>query len=129
LPKREEHLEETVITERVKLPRNKTKNGQPAATLHVAPPKSATGETPKIVAIDRKHFTIGRSSACSLLLQDKKTSRIHAQIVDVGGKDILEDLGSVNGTKVNGQKIKKCVLEDGDIICIGDSELRYLAAK
>lgn len=95
------------------------------ASLKVTSAVAGAGGLQRTVAIDRRHFTIGRSSACNLVLNDQKTSRIHAQVVDVGGKHIVEDLGSVNGTYLDGKFIKKAVLEPGNVIKIGDTELEY----
>ena len=77
------------------------------------------------VPVNEKHFTIGRSADCSLLIDDKKASRIHAQIVHVNGQGILEDMGSSNGTLVNNTPVTKKILASGDEIQIGDTFIRF----
>ena len=80
----------------------------------------------KEILINKQCFTIGRSSDCNLSLHDKKVSRIHAQLVESMGKEIIEDLGSSNGTLVNGHKITKKILQVGDIIQVGNTSLQYI---
>ncbi len=76
--------------------------------------------------VNKPFFTIGRSSDCCISLGDKRVSRIHAQLVETLGKEIIEDLGSKNGTIVNGRSITKKILSEGDIIQIGDTSLKFL---
>ncbi len=123
----EDPSDDTTIIVTGKEPHRRGKtDARGGATLHVSTKGSPGSENLRIVAIDRRHFTIGRSSACNLVLDDQKTSRIHAQLVDVGSKRIVEDMGSVNGTFIDGKFIKKAVLESGNIVKIGDTELRYV---
>jgi len=65
--------------------------------------------------------TFGRSSDCDLVLPGKKSSRQHAQIVLTEGLVALLDLGSSNGTQVNGLPIRKTFLNSGDRIEMGDN--------
>jgi len=63
---------------------------------------------------------IGRDSECELTLPDKKISRKHAQIENIGGKYFITDLNSSNGTYVNGHLIKKRTeIKSTDEILIG----------
>jgi len=82
----------------------------------------------KRVAVEGE-VTIGRLAECELSVNDPNVSRRHAQ-VRVNGSDVLVvDLGSTNGTKVNGQRIKgEQVLADGDIISLGATHLRFEAS-
>jgi len=67
-------------------------------------------------------LTIGRSRACEIALEDDKVSRQHARIELEHGEPTIRDLGSRNGTRVNGQRISSEVaLLDGDRIQLGDS--------
>ncbi|MBI3271795.1 MAG: FHA domain-containing protein [Planctomycetes bacterium] len=69
-------------------------------------------------------FVLGRSKECHLLLKGGvKVSRRHAELRFAEGRFVLVDLGSQNGTRVNGEKITRCILEDGDKIEIGKFEL------
>ncbi|MDQ2695081.1 MAG: GGDEF domain-containing protein [Pseudomonadota bacterium] len=70
-------------------------------------------------------MTIGRSEASQVVLAERNVSRCHARIVSDGAAVILEDLGSTNGTYVNGESVTTRVLEEGDLIGIGESVLRF----
>ncbi len=62
----------------------------------------------------------GRDTGCQICLDDEFVSQLHARVVNSQGRYILEDLGSTNGTYVNGRKIKDPVdLRHGDRIKIG----------
>lgn len=67
---------------------------------------------------------LGRGEACHVLLDDVLVSRQHARIV-VQGEVRIEDAGSANGVFVNGSRIQKASLEDGDTIHIGSQRLRF----
>jgi S1-C subfamily serine protease len=74
-------------------------------------------------------LVIGRDSDCDLALRDDKASRHHAQITRSGDTLTLEDLGSTNGTYLNGTRIAApAVLAAGDRITIGDTHLQLQAA-
>jgi len=69
--------------------------------------------------LERRSVTIGRSEDCDIILPDRHVSRHHARISWVDGRYVVEDLGSKNGTHVNGRELKgPQVLEDGDEIQI-----------
>ncbi|HHL22015.1 MAG TPA: FHA domain-containing protein, partial [Aliiroseovarius sp.] len=71
-------------------------------------------------------LTIGRAEDNDLELLDPKVSRHHARIKLEGGTFILSDLGSANGTRVNGVRITEShILRHGERIGIGDAELLY----
>ena len=69
---------------------------------------------------------LGRDPGADFVLDDELASRRHAQVVGRGGGWILEDLGSTNGTQVNGRRTKRAVLADGDTIRIGTTVLRFV---
>jgi len=69
--------------------------------------------------------TIGRLPECEVQLSDPGTSRRHAQIRHQDGAWLLADLGSTNGTLVNGAVVQSHVLQEGDRITIGNSELEF----
>jgi len=70
---------------------------------------------------------IGRGSAAGLILDADSISRKHARIERFGGGHKIVDLGSTNGTYVNGVRIKEQILKDGDRIGIGKALLKYIA--
>lgn len=64
-------------------------------------------------------ITIGRESDSDVQLNDDRVSRAHAKLQDHAGRVILTDLGSTNGTRVNGHPIQMRVMQHGDVIVIG----------
>ena len=74
-----------------------------------------------------KQIVIGRSSELDMVLVEDMVSRKHAKItVATDGKISIEDLGSTNGTFVNGEKVKQSRLKEGDRILIGTSILKLV---
>jgi hypothetical protein len=63
--------------------------------------------------------TVGRESDSDVQLNDDRVSRAHAKLQDHAGRVILTDLGSTNGTRVNGHPIQMRVMQHGDVIVIG----------
>lgn len=70
---------------------------------------------------------LGRGKECQILLADKKASRKHTMIRRSGAAVLIRDLGSANGTYVNGVRIKEQQLSGEDVIRIGDTEIRFQA--
>jgi hypothetical protein len=68
---------------------------------------------------------LGRSRECELRLGDVDTSRRHAKIVCEGGRFVLHDLGSTNGTFVNGERIERRELQPGDRLQIGANTVTF----
>jgi hypothetical protein len=79
------------------------------------------------IKLDRDRITIGRRADNDVCLQYPAVSAEHAEIVTVVGDSFLHDLGSTNGTLVNGARIIKHFLLDGDRIDIGLIQLAYMA--
>lgn len=71
---------------------------------------------------------IGRGQDTTLMFPVKAISRRHTRIRYNGRKHIVEDLGSTNGTWLNGQPIQVAPLQDGDVLAIGPFEIRVAAA-
>ena len=79
------------------------------------------------VGLGEKPTSIGRLSECDVTLNDPRVSRRHAEVQpDYGGYKLV-DLGSMNGTTVNGVRVREHVLVDGDEIVIGSTVIRYEA--
>jgi len=70
--------------------------------------------------------TIGRSPDCGIFLDDVTVSRRHAVLRDEGGRWVIEDQGSLNGTFVNRKRVESAELEDGDELQIGKYRLTFL---
>lgn len=71
----------------------------------------------------RDGMTIGRDPANTLILGTPGVSRRHAEIIDRNGAWVIRDLGSTNGTLVNGKRIPEHVLKAGEIIQLGEERL------
>jgi Protein of unknown function (DUF3662)/FHA domain len=94
----------------------------PAALASVVVRESGEDRT---VPLRRDVVTIGRLPDCDVVLKDRGASRRHAQIRSTKGVFTLTDLGSTNGTRLNGQTVQARELEDGDRITIGGAVLEF----
>ena len=72
--------------------------------------------------------SIGRLPESTLVLEDPNVSRQHAEIRPSGTGFVLADLGSTNGSKVNGIKVSERVLQDGDELTFGGTTFRFEAS-
>lgn len=87
-------------------------------------------KAPVHVHIGTERVFIGRGEHCQARLDDPAVSKEHAAIQAVGNDDILEDLGSTNGTLVNGQRLRESyVLQNRDEIRIGGYTLQYVSQR
>ncbi len=77
---------------------------------------------------NNKEIVVGRSSELDMVLVEDMVSRRHAKITVTGDQIFIQDLGSTNGTFVNGEKIKRARLQEGDRILIGTSIIKLVAA-
>ncbi|NUM37430.1 MAG: FHA domain-containing protein [Candidatus Brocadiae bacterium] len=83
----------------------------------------------KIVNISSRVISIGRSSKNDISLKDRNASRRHCNILKVGDTWFAVDCDSQNGTFINGEKIKKKELEDGDKITIGAVDILFVLTE
>jgi len=93
--------------------------GSPAATscpVHVEVKKGKTAQTGKRFETT---FLVGRGSTCDLRIEDDCISRNHLQVVLDGEKWLVRDLGSTNGTFVNGERVTEAILPDSSRIELG----------
>ena len=98
--------------------------------LSSSPPVSGTlhlDDGRKIPVVDG--LVIGRSADCGVPLDDEKSSRHHARIVVQVGVVEVEDLGSRNGTLLNGSRVQRRMLRDGDVLTVGHSTLTFRNAE
>lgn len=79
----------------------------------------------KRVRLGEATITLGRAAECEIRLADTSVSRRHAEVRATGDSWTVSDLGSTNGTKVNGATIADRKLKDGDTISVGDSHIKY----
>ena len=73
-------------------------------------------------------ISVGRHPDCNLVLADPNVSRNHAEIRPKGDRFAVIDLGSTNGTRVNGVRVDNQVLQDGDDISFGNTRIRFEAS-
>ena len=83
--------------------------------------RDAPGATPEPLPVGE--VTVGRSSACNITSAQGPVSKIHCKILRTQKQVTLEDLGSSNGTFVNGERVMTTVLHDGDILTLGGVEV------
>jgi len=80
------------------------------------------------ITLGKEALSIGRLAECDIAFDDSNVSRRHAEIKALAGGYAVNDLGSTNGTKVNGVTISfERALRDGDIISVGSHSIRYEA--
>ncbi len=73
--------------------------------------------------LTKRVSTLGRSRDCDVVIPDPNASRVHAEVRHIGLDYFLVDMGSTNGTEVNGQLVKRHALADGDTIVIGTTQI------
>lgn len=81
-----------------------------------------SGPTPGATySLEGDQLVIGRDSSSGIAINDAEVSRKHARLNFQGGKYVIEDLGSTNGTFVNGQRLASAVvLKSGDVVSLGE---------
>jgi pSer/pThr/pTyr-binding forkhead associated (FHA) protein len=87
---------------------------------------SMDGLVLKEITLTKERTTIGRKPHNDIQIDNLAVSGEHAVIVTILNDSFLEDLGSTNGTLVNGQPIKKHFLQPNDVIELGKYKLKYL---
>lgn len=79
------------------------------------------------VSLDKERFTIGRKAHNDIQIDNLAVSGEHALIVTILNDSFLEDLGSTNGTLVNGNPVKKHILQNNDVVEIGKYKLKFMS--
>ncbi|MBI2092795.1 MAG: diguanylate cyclase [Deltaproteobacteria bacterium] len=123
MPKKEqkEPVEKTIITKVTKLPEESVKR---AYILFLSGPLIG-----KLMHLENGLTTIGRAPDANIAINDSRISRHHLQI-DVSSENVtIEDLGSTNGTFINGERVKKQKLADGDKIQISSTTVFKFALQ
>jgi hypothetical protein len=80
------------------------------------------------IVLGEETLTIGRLPSCDIPVPDPNVSRKHAEIRPSGNGYVVVDLGSTNGTPVNGTTVTERKLTDGDVIAVGTTRLRFEAS-
>lgn len=111
-----EEAEATRITRLTNMESDLRARRQQVAAYLVVLQGTNVGEMHKI---DGPELVVGRAASASVRLNDDGISRRHCRVMSIGDQIIIEDLGSANGTLVNGELIQHHVLEEGDKIVLG----------
>jgi hypothetical protein len=78
-----------------------------------------------VIPLESTQLTVGRGLNNDIILEDTRVSRHHAQLRYRGRRFWVSDLGSTNGTYVNGEQVEEQALRDGDVISLGGLELTF----
>lgn len=78
----------------------------------------------EVIAV-RDGLLLGRVASCDVVIADTKASRRHARVIVESGVVEIEDMGSSNGTRLNGKPVERRMLRDGDRVEIGKTVVTY----
>ena len=96
---------------------------QPLSTARII--ERATNKEHTIMG---QRATIGRSLQCDIVISDPGVSRLHAEMIREADGWLIRDAKSTNGTQVNDVNIQQSQIFNGDIICVGNTELVFMEA-
>jgi soluble cytochrome b562 len=82
-----------------------------------------------VLPVADRAIRIGRKAGNDIVLADEKTSGVHAEIVLEGDRHVLRDLGSTNGTFLDGKRVTEMVLTPGDVVTFGRLRLAFRDAE
>lgn len=85
----------------------------------------AAGSAPRVILLDTQDLSIGRSEENDLAIDDPEISRRHARFARIEGGWVVEDMGTSNGTVVNGAPSPRATLASGDVVQLGGVELVF----
>jgi predicted component of type VI protein secretion system len=83
----------------------------------------------QIIIWDTKDVSIGRAADNDIVVEDSDSSRSHALLSRVDAEYLIEDLGTYNGTLVNGAPVQKQALQNRDVIQIADVEITFIQSR
>ena len=107
----------------------------PTATAHISEEVLAEGPARFLALIDgdteilhrlTRRVTIGRAADNDIQVEARFVSRYHAAVMAGPNQTIIEDLGSTNGLLVNGRRVARHLLRDGDVVRVGKSRFRFM---
>lgn len=106
-------------------------SGTADVVAEVAGPALVVRKGPEIgerFVLERPRLTIGRDPAADIFLNDVTVSRAHAVVELVGREVSIADVGSLNGTYVNGVSVDKAILVGGDVVQVGLFQMVFVTA-
>lgn len=105
--------------------------GSHTQLIQIAVPTDASlvvlGSDRRSYPLSKESLTIGRAESCDLVLSDPGASRRHAEVRREGDEWYVVDLGSTNGTLVNGRGVRRHRLRPKDVLLIGDTQIEFRA--
>jgi hypothetical protein len=93
-----------------------------------SPPGALVLPTGDRVPLGEYIVSVGRQHDCTIVLADPNVSRRHAEVRPSGDGFVVVDLGSTNGTKVNGARVAEHHLHDGDAVSFGNTVMHFEAS-
>lgn len=100
-------------------------------TVPAASERAPRRHVAQLVAPDRSYSIesvpsqVGRNADNGIVVDDRRVSRHHAEVTQVNGRWLVRDLGSTNGTAVNGRLVREAPLTDGDRVSFGGFEVIF----
>lgn len=79
----------------------------------------------EVLPVGESIIRIGRKAGNDIVLTDEKTSGVHCEILPEGDRLVLKDLGSTNGTFLDGKRLNELVLTPGDVVTIGRTKVKF----
>lgn len=79
----------------------------------------------EVLPVAEQPLKIGRKPGNDVVLADEKTSGVHCEIVREGDRHVLRDLGSTNGTFLDGKRVTELVLTPGDVVTVGRLRVKF----
>jgi pSer/pThr/pTyr-binding forkhead associated (FHA) protein len=80
-----------------------------------------------VIAVGEGSLRFGRGIASDVVLEDRSVSRRHAVVTRTGEEVVLWDDRSLNGVRVNGERVAQAALQHGDAIAMGEVQMRFVA--
>ncbi|MEZ6037720.1 MAG: FHA domain-containing protein [Planctomycetota bacterium] len=82
----------------------------------------------EVLPVTDRALRIGRKPGNDIVLSDEKTSGVHCEVAPEGDRFVLRDLGSTNGTFLDGKRVTELVLTPGDVVTVGRLRVKFRSA-
>ncbi len=106
-----------------------TAGGQPGGFRSAPPPPIALGPPAEVHAPAGPRTSVGRAPDNAIVLPDLTVSAHHAVLDRLDGAFVITDLGSANGTFVNGQRVQRAWVNENDVVSVGRHLLRFTGGR